>query len=370
MTHASIISGKGSYTKIEDILQQNGCRKFLLVCGSSLRSPALADYFQALKIPHIVFNGFQPNPLYEDVAKGVALFRDSDCDAIVAVGGGSAIDTAKCIKLFCRMDPSVNYLEQEYTDSGIPLIALPTTAGSGSEATRYAVIYFEGKKQSVTHSSLVPDYAILEPEILKTLPIYQKKCTMLDALCQGVESWWSVNATEESQVYSKMAIETIVKYKDAYLRDFSAEAAEQMLLASNYAGRAINITQTTAPHAMSYKLTSLYRLPHGHAAAICLPVVWQYMTENPDKCIGKRGADYIASTFVQIAKALGAHSPQEAIRKWEQMLEALEIRAPKAADKEAEVEILAKSVNPIRLGNNPIVLSEETLSALYRKIVM
>lgn len=127
---------------------------------------------------------------------------------------------------------------------------------------------------------------------------------MLDALCQGVESWWSINATDESQAYSKAAIETIIRYKNAYLKDFSAEAAEQMLLASNYAGRAINITQTTAPHAMSYKLTSLYQLPHGHAATLCLPAVWQYMTENPDKCIDKRGADYIASTFGQIAKAL------------------------------------------------------------------
>ena len=86
----------------------------------------------------------------------------------------------------------------------IPFLAMPTTAGTGSEATRYAVIYYDGKKQSVTHDSVVPDVAILEPKVLKTLPLYQKKCTMMDALCQGIESWWSMNSTDESKAREKM----------------------------------------------------------------------------------------------------------------------------------------------------------------------
>ena len=79
-------------------------------------------------------------------AAGVEVFLSEGCDAIVAVGGGSIIDVAKCIKLYCRMSPDKNYLLQEYTDSGVPIIAVPTTAGTGSESTRFAVIYFEGKK--------------------------------------------------------------------------------------------------------------------------------------------------------------------------------------------------------------------------------
>ncbi|MBO4501529.1 MAG: iron-containing alcohol dehydrogenase, partial [Clostridia bacterium] len=112
-----------------------------------------------------LFDSFTPNPLYEQVCKGVELFKKDKCDVILAMGGGSAIDVAKCVKLYCRMDENENYLKQECKDSGVPLIAIPTTAGTGSESTRYAVIYYEGKKQSVTHESIVPNYVVLEPGV-------------------------------------------------------------------------------------------------------------------------------------------------------------------------------------------------------------
>lgn len=263
-----IIYEKDSAQQIKNILSDLQTKKYLLVCGRSFQHLLISKYFIEANIPYITFSKFSPNPLYEDVCKGVDLFNSENCDTIVAVGGGSAIDVAKCIKLFCRMDSKSNYLSQEYRDSGVPLVAVPTTAGTGSESTRYSVIYYNGEKQSVTHNSIIPDYAILDSSVLKSLPIYQKKCTLLDALCQGIEAWWSVNSNEESKVYSKMAVETIIKYMDSYIYDNDEIAAEQIMLAANYAGRAINITQTTAPHAMSYKLTSMYKLPHGHAVAL------------------------------------------------------------------------------------------------------
>ena len=118
----------------------------------------------ALPLPCVWIDEVRPNPRYEDICAAVSLFRQEGCDGILAVGGGSAIDTAKCIKLWCRETPGeVPFLRRPYGDTGIPLAAIPTTAGTGSEATHYAVIYYEGVKQSVAHKSLRPDAALLLP---------------------------------------------------------------------------------------------------------------------------------------------------------------------------------------------------------------
>lgn len=319
-------------------------------------------------IPYITFSEFTPNPLYEDICKGTNLFNLEKCDTIVAVGGGSAIDVAKCIKLFCRMDSKNNYISQEYKDSGVPLIAVPTTAGTGSESTRYSVIYYNGEKQSVTHNSIIPDYAILDSSVLKSLPIYQKKCTLLDALCQGIESWWSVNSNEESKLYSKIAVETIINHMDSYIYDNDEAAAGQIMLAANYAGRAINITQTTAAHAMSYKLTSMYDLPHGHAVALCLPHVWKHMINNSAKCIDPRGERHLMDVFKEISNSLGAKDPEGAVYLFEEILIGLEIDRPNT-DNFEDIRILSESVNITRLKNNPVYLSEEAIQFMYEAIV-
>lgn len=346
-----------------------GSSKVLLVCDSSFPYLNIKADIEAMDVPYVVFSDFTPNPLYDDVCKGVDLFNITKCDTILAVGGGSSMDVAKCIKLYCRMNKETLYLEQEYKDTGIRLIAIPTTAGTGSESTRYAVIYYDGKKQSVTHDSIIPNVAILEPKVLKTLPLYQKKCTMLDALCQGIESWWSVNSTEESKEYSKIAVETIMKWWREYIFENTDESAKHIMEAANYAGRAICITQTTAPHAFSYKITSLYKLPHGHAVAIGLPEIWQYMIDNMDKCIDSRGKEYLADVFSDISKAMGRETPSLAIKAFRQMLKEMEISHPVATNKEEELNILSHSVNPIRLRNNPVELNEETIKSIYDIII-
>lgn len=335
-------------------------KKFLLVKSKSYDSLAIRSHFDAH--PHIEFSGFTPNPLYEQVCAGVELFNRAHCEMIVAVGGGSAIDVAKCIKLFCRMEHSVNYLEQEKVDSGIPLIAVPTTAGTGSESTRHAVIYWNGVKQSVSHDSIVPDYAVLEPSVLKNLPDYQKKCTMLDALCQAIESWWSVNSTDESKEYSRQAIAGITANWKAYIFTHSDAAAAKIMLAANYSGRAINITATTAAHAMSYKITSLYRFPHGHAVAVCIPEVWAYILAHTDDCIDVRGAEYLRDTLAQISEMI-------TLEQFRSMLAELGMQSPESATTEAQLEELVQSVNPLRLKNNPVALDADVLRQMYRRIV-
>lgn len=335
-------------------------KRFLLVRDSAYDFLKIKEFFD--EFPHVEFAGFTPNPLYEQVCAGVDIFNDEKCDLIVAVGGGSTIDVAKCIKLYCRMDTNKNYLAQEPADTGIPLIAVPTTAGTGSESTRHAVIYYKGTKQSVSHRSIVPDYAVLESSVLETLPVYQKKCTMLDALSQAVESWWSVNSNEESKEYSRRAITAIKANWEEYIFENKEAAAGKIMEASNLAGRAINITATTAAHAMSYKITSLYQLPHGHAVAVCLPEVWEYMSRHTRYCTDERGVVYLERTLQEISKAID-------LAYYREILERTGMTYPSSTDREVELDTLVQSVNPIRLKNNPVSLSTETLKEMYRRII-
>lgn len=342
---------------LRQIFEKEKIHKVLLVCDGAFDYLQTKDEYMALDIPYAIFNEFTPNPLYEDVVKGVKLFREEECDAVLAIGGGSSIDVAKCIKLYSSMEDTKVYLDQEYKENDVTLIAIPTTSGTGSESTRYAVIYYEGKKQSVTHDSIVPKYAILDYRNLVTLPLYQKKCTMLDAMCQSIESWWSVNATEESREYSRQALNTLMFNMKDYLAN-KDDGNAQMLEASNYAGKAINITQTTAAHAMSYKLTSLYGIPHGRAVFMCLPFIWKLMEER----------SILPDVFSDIAYTLGYTCVADAIGYLESLNEQL-FENDKVTMNEGDIDILVKSVNPTRLKNNPLELTEDMISSLYMDII-
>ena len=313
-------------------------RKPLLVCDNAFDNLNIQ-----LPGEYVRFSDFKSNPLCEDARAGLRVFKKNKCDFIVAVGGGSSIDTAKCVKYFYRMD--------------VPIMAVPTTSGTGSEATHFAVIYKNGEKQSIAHEKLLPDFVILHPDALKTLPIYQKKCTMLDALCQAIESWWSKRATPESIKYSKKAIRLILENMESYLNNEDT-GNKNMLTASNLAGKAINITTTTAPHAMSYKLTSIYGIPHGHAAALCLPKVWRYNALKDER----------AGNFNDIAKALGVDTGEEAVSLFENLLVNLEIMPPENVTA-GDIDLLTSSVNTKRLHNNPVRLGADTIKELYKEIL-
>lgn len=359
---------------LADLLKDS--KKVFLVCDSSYPFLNIKDYIEGLGFPHVLFSEFTPNPRYEEVCKGIDLFHITKCDTLLAVGGGSAIDVAKCIKLAVLakegndaiIPPLVN-TKVQCDGAKLPFIAIPTTAGTGSESTHNAVMYYEGAKQTITNDGILPDYAILESKVLKTLPLYQKKCTMMDALCQGIESWWSVNSTSESYEYSRKAIELIMANWRKYIFDNDDEAAANIMLGANYSGRAINITATTAAHAMSYKITSLYGLPHGHAVAVCLPKIWEYMLTHTDKCVDARGSEYLSTIFSAIAGAMGAGNPYEAREIFTCIMQEMELQNPIACNRNEELNVLSKSVNPIRLRNNPISLDESTIRALYEIII-
>ena len=362
--------------KLSSILQEVGCRKLFQIIDSSYPFLNIKDAIEALPVEKVKFSDFTPNPLYEQVCNGIELLKSSDCDTILAVGGGSAIDVAKCIKLAvlakegnAAIIPPLVSQRLPIDGAKIPFIAIPTTAGTGSESTHNAVMYYEGVKQTVTNDGVLPDYALLEPSVLKTLPLYQKKCTMMDALCQGIESWWSINSNEESYEYSRKAVELIMANWRKYIFENDDAAAAQIMLAANYGGRAINITATTAAHAMSYKITSLYKLPHGHAVAVCLPVIWEFMIQNMDKCLEKRGQKYLLDIFYSIAKTMGTDSPKYAIALFNAIMKEMEMACPVSESLQSDILILTSSVNPVRLKNNPVELDESTIRSLYGNII-
>lgn len=365
-------------SNLHAILKEVGCKKLFLVIDSSYPFLNIRDVIEALPVEEKVrFSDFTPNPLYEQVCNGIELLNSSHCDTILAVGGGSAIDVAKCIKLAVLAEegnaaiiPPLVSQRLPIDGTKIPFIAIPTTAGTGSESTHNAVMYYEGAKQTVTNDGVLPDYAVLEPSVLKTLALYQKKCTMMDALCQGIESWWSINSTDESKVYSKKTVELIMANWRKYIFENDEEAAAKIMLAANYGGRAINITQTTAPHAMSYKITSLYKLPHGHAVAVCLPEVWQYMIDHPEECIDKKGYEYLHEVFVEIAKTMKANTIKEAIFLFRKMMKDMELCKPVTNNYKLDLNILTSSVNPVRLKNNPIRLKENALHDIYSIVLL
>lgn len=346
-------------------------KKPILVCDGSI--DFLTDLNRKLEesgAEIIHFSDFRPNPVYESVVKGVKVFHKENCDSIIAVGGGSAIDVAKCIKIYSNMSGDGrdgNYLKQEIMENNIPFLAMPTTAGTGSEATKYAVIYYNGKKQSVTSENCIPSTVFFDASSLETLPLYQKKSTMLDALCHAIESFWSVNSTKESKEYSRSAIMGVLENVEGYLAN-TKEGNAGMLQAAHVAGKAINITQTTAGHAMCYGITSLFGVAHGHAAALCIRKLWPFMIKYKDShCSDLRGKEYLDRVFKEIAKAFGCISEEQAAWKFNALFLDLDMDIPDASDE--EVRRLANEVNPVRVKNNPVRFSSDEFYLLYRQIL-
>lgn len=366
----TIITAENDYAGLDAWIERTGAKNVLLVCDESIRFlKDISAHFELIESQGtklVRFSDFQSNPLYESVVAGVQAFLQNNCSAIIALGGGSAMDVAKCIKLFSNMDHTRNYLEQPIVPNSIPFLAIPTTAGTGSEATRYAVIYYNNAKQSVTSESIIPEAVLLDPGVLKTLPAYQKKSTMMDAFCHALESFWSVNSTEESRQFSRQVIELVLRNMDGYLAN-TEDGNAGMLLAANTAGKAINITQTTAGHAMCYKITSLFGCAHGHAAILCDRVLFPWMLKNIGLCIDPRGEEFLKYIIRQIANAMDCSTPDEATDKLNAIFMKLGFEIPSAT--EDQFAVLRSSVNPVRLKNHPVKLDLETIDTLYRQIL-
>lgn len=359
-----IITIENGYDEFEQYIKDNKIKKIFCVSGKSAKGLPIQQVISRMSqgegIQICFFSEYCSNPTYESVWNGVHAYRKYEADCIMAIGGGSAIDVAKCIKAYANCEDTVDYTEQQIKGTTIPLIVMPTTAGTGSEATHFAVIYKNGEKLSVAHENLIPEIVIMDPANLYSLPSYQKVVTMLDAWCHAVEAMWSLRATAESDRYAIKSLQLLTQYQDSYLLN-ETSGNREMQKAAYYAGKAINITQTTAAHAMSYKLTSLYGLPHGHAVALCLSHVWKNIFENCEQM-------EIADKLKMISDAMGCNTIKASIDVFDSFLIENDIVAPRGVE-EDDLELLKNSVNQQRLKNYPIHLSEEDIEKMYRKIL-
>lgn len=364
------INGTFSTTLLK-ILDQLSVQRPMIICDATLRSQQVVQRL----IRHIehtsrkltVFSDFSANPKYNEVLQGIAWFKNQQCDFLVSIGGGSSIDVAKCIKAFHNLSSSKPYVEQPILPSELKHLAIPTTAGTGSEATHFAVLYYQETKYSIADQSLRPDYVILDAQLLRTLPEYQRKAGMLDALCQSIESYWALKATNTSRRYASKAIELILNAHQGFLVNQN-KANQAMLQAADYAGMAIDITTTTAAHAMSYQLTTNYHIAHGHAVGLCLPAVWREMLVHMNLIEDPQQRQELSQVFDEIAYLLGFQEPMQAIDWLNHFIDDLQLLRPQLKNT-AELETLVSAVNVQRLKNNPVPLHAEQLREIYAQVL-
>lgn len=354
--------GVGSVDRLEQILAQERPTKIFLVTGkksylSSGAQAKLEPILSPYQLTH--FSDFAQNPDIEDVRRGIDLYQREGCDLVIAVGGGSVIDLAKAVNILAvQTGLPEQYLlkEKEIESRGKLLVAIPTTSGSGSEATHFAVIYVKSKKYSLAHQSLLPNYVLLDPSLTLTLPKEITAVTGMDALGQAIEAYWSVNSTEESRRYSEEAIRLILPNLYVAVNQPSEEARVAMMKAANLAGKAINIAQTTVSHALSYSLTSDFGIPHGHAASLTLGQAFRYnnAVTNED-CNDRRGVDYVKRMMADLILILGCRTATEARNRIKELMSSigLETDLSRLGVKERDFNGVVNSVNLERLKNNP-----------------
>lgn len=348
-----VMRGRGELRDIVKMTEQLKIRRPMIVGTGPLPGMLLRKAPQLLDCP--VFSEFHPNPDLADACSGVRLFREQECDGLISVGGGSSIDTAKAVKALMYADTPENAAGGALPEK-MPLkhIAVPATAGTGSEATQTAVVYMDGRKLSLNHAGLLPDGVVLDASLLDTLPLYHKKSCALDALAQGIESYWCRSANDDSRVHAYLAILGVLDNLKAYL-DGDPHAADEMLDASYQSGKAIQITRTTAAHAMSYMLTKTMGYAHGHAVMLTLPALWDMMAEQED----------MKGVLAEITHIMRLGDPRMVSRMLRGILYSLDMEIPAMPGNE-ELAFLADSVNTERLGNHPVQMGPDDVREAYR----
>ena len=293
LRQAKVIQGAGSIYQIPKMLKKEGKKKVLIVTTPGfIRRGSLEKLFQTFeknKVGYAVFSKVQPDPDTNCIEEAVTFYKEEKCEAIVAVGGGSVIDCSKALGArIARPKKSLQQMQGLLkVMKRIPdIYAVPTTAGTGSEATAGAVIT-DGKshyKFTVLDLCLVPRYAVLDPELTVALPPAITAVTGMDALTHAVEAYTNRFC---SPVAKKVAMDAVkLVYENlfqAYENGNNMKARENMLLASYYAGVAINNNFIGYVHAIAHGIGGLYGVTHGKANAIVMPYVLEHFGEKAEK---------------------------------------------------------------------------------------
>jgi alcohol dehydrogenase class IV len=367
-----IVVGIKEIFSIKKILKKNHVETVLVVTGkkSFTNSSAKEKLEHILKEFKVIrFFEFEENPKINDVKKGIKIFNDNKCQAIIAIGGGSVIDMAKLINGYNSYNSNIEkgIRNNEIGNELKPFIAIPTTAGSGSESTHFAVVYVGNVKYSVSNEKLLPNYIYLIPEFTYTATGYLTAVTGLDAFAQAMESWWSINSTHESISFSSQALELIWDNLLIAIKENDPKAKAMMMQAANLAGKAINITKTTAPHALSYGFTTFCGLPHGHSVAIFLPnFIKLHIEATEQDCNDSRGIEWIKAIMINISSVLNIELDKLAIEVVKFINECgISINFK---DLEISNQLFEESIGNYskeRLKNNPVKVDNDFITNLF-----
>ncbi len=277
--------GQGSVTQLCNAVSHYGLSKVFMVTDKPLVELGLIDgAVQVLKdneVEVVVYDGVLPDPTFKIINEGLALLKSSQCDCVMAFGGGSSMDAAKIMALAAANHVSPHDLVGfgKATQPSLPLFAIPTTAGTGSEVTIAAVPSDDEThaKQPIADNKLVPVACALDPTIMTGLPPHITSATGMDALTHAIESYIGNWGTPETERLGSAAVKLIFKHLPVTYEDGANLASrEAMALASYYAGLAFSQAMVGFVHAISHQLGAHYRIPHGLANAVVLPHVLEY----------------------------------------------------------------------------------------------
>lgn len=281
----NIIVGKGSLAKLPEVAEKSGGKKAFIISGPHLNKMGIVqscvDALKAKGIESSVFTETEGNPSVETVDKASDAYKESGADFIVALGGGSPMDVAKAVGVVAKYGGSITEYEGADKVPGdiIPLIAVPTTAGTGSEVTAFSVITDHSRNYKLTVFSykLIPSYAILDAELLTTAPVSVAAACGIDAMVHALEAYISTAASPFSDAMAEKALELIGANIRCYVANRGdIEAAENMLVGSLFAGIAFSWARLGDVHAMSHPVSAYFNVPHGVANAILLPTIVEY----------------------------------------------------------------------------------------------
>ena len=277
-----VYKGPGSALRLAEQVSILGFDKVLIVTDEFLGGSGLLDGIKQVLddtgVEYAVFDGVLPDPGFDQVQTGEAVLRTEGCQAVLAVGGGSVLDAGKMIAMLHTNPGDLDAFDgiQKAKRPGLPLFAIPTTAGTGSEITPAAVITdpVAHRKVPVADSKMIPGYVALDADVMKSMPPGITAATGMDALTHAVESYLSKASTESTELQARAAVRLIFKYLTRAWHDGGdMEARDGMALASFYAGAAFGRTSVGYVHGIAHQLGRVCGTPHGNANAMVLPEV-------------------------------------------------------------------------------------------------
>jgi alcohol dehydrogenase len=370
----NIVVGKGSLGKLPEIAKKMGGTHAYIISGPHLNKMGIVDncarQLMDCGIKADAFTQTEGNPSVETVDKAVSGFRDSGADFIVALGGGSPMDVAKAVGVVAKYGGSITEYEGAHKVPGkiVPIIAVPTTAGTGSEVTAFSVItdHQRNYKLTVFSYELIPAYAILDAELLTTAPPSVAAACGVDAMIHALEAYVSSDASLFSDAMAEKALELIGANIRSYVaKPGNVDAAQGMLVGSMFAGIAFSWARLGNVHAMSHPVSAYFNVPHGVANAILLPEVVQY-NALADQGKYKKIYNYISQTPAPES----GFAPAMLVEKIRELNRSLGIPDGLKDVGVDRMKFSAMADDAMKSGNiqaNPRVSTKEDIVALYEK---